>query len=212
MLSETSVTVCMQIRLVFIVITAFMCGALAALLLLQRSGSLEPQAQTAGQALIGGPFKLTDHHGKTVTDQDFRGKFMLVFFGYTYCPDICPTELQVMATALNSLGAEGERITPAFVTVDPQRDTPEQLANYVQSFHPRLVGLTGSAEEIAAVAKAYRVYYAKADGGDTAADYLMDHSAFVYLMGPDGKYVTHFPYGVTADKMAAELSKQLASR
>ena len=147
-----------------------------------------------GEALVGGPFTLTDQNGKRVTDQDFRGKYMLIFFGYTYCPDVCPGELQVMSAALDELGPKGEKIQPIFITIDPARDTPEALKVYVTNFHPRMVGLTGSEADIAAVAKAYRVYYAKAKGAENTPDYLMDHSTILYLMGPDGKFVKHFTY------------------
>ncbi len=199
----------MPLRLVFIVIIAFMVGAMSALLLLREAGDPgAPSQQVSGKALIGGPFSLTDHTGKPVTQDDFKGKLMLVFFGYTYCPDICPAELQVMSAALDALGADAEKVTPVFITVDPARDTVEQMASYVASFHPRLVGLTGSEEAVKQAAKAYRVYYAKA-GDANSPDYLVDHSAFVYLMGRDGNYLTHFSYGTSAEKMAAGIRKHL---
>jgi len=151
----------------------------------------------SGEALVGGPFALTDQNGKRVTDQDFRGKYMLIFFGFTYCPDVCPSELQVMTAALDQLGPAGDKIQPVFITIDPERDTPDAMKLYVANFHPRMVGLTGSPDDIAAVAKAYRVYYAKAKASEGAApgDYLMDHSTILYLMGPDGRFVKHFTYG-----------------
>jgi len=199
----------MPLRLVFIVVIAFMIGAMTALLLLREAGSPgAPSQQVSGKALIGGPFSLTDHTGKPVTQDDFKGKLMLVFFGYTYCPDICPAELQVMSAALDALGADAEKVTPVFITVDPARDTVEQMASYVASFHPRLVGLTGSEEAVKEAAKAYRVYYAKA-GDANSPDYLVDHSAIVYLMGRDGNYLTHFSYGTSAEKMAAGIRKHL---
>lgn len=162
-----------------------------------------PQGPTgSGTALVGGPFTLTNQDGKRVTDQDFRGKYMLIFFGFTYCPDVCPSELQVMSAALDQLGPEADRIQLIFITIDPARDTPEAMKIYVSNFHPRMVGLTGSAEDIAAVAKAYRVYYAKAKGAENSPDYLMDHSIILYLMGPDGKFVKHFTYGTEAKALA----------
>ncbi|MBI1207622.1 MAG: redoxin domain-containing protein [Azospirillum sp.] len=157
---------------------------------------------------IGGPFTLTDHTGRRVTDADFTGRYRLIYFGYTYCPDVCPTELQAMSTALDRLGADGERLQPLFITIDPARDTPAHLADYVALFHPRLIGLTGSAAEIAAAARAYRVYYARPPGGDDQT-YLMDHSSFVYLMGPDGQFLTAFPSGVDPEKMAAGIKARL---
>ncbi len=186
-----------------------MIGALGAMITLRPNTS--GQVRSEGPALVGGPFSLIDPSGRTVTDADFRGKFMLVFFGYTYCPDICPNELGVMTSALNKLGDEAKRVAPIFITIDPERDTPQQLASYVTDFHPQLVALTGSPEAVNAAIKAYRVYAARMKDANSAADYLMDHSAFVYLMGPDGKYVTHLNYGVTADKMADVLKRTLAS-
>ena len=134
---------------------------------------------------------------------------MLVFFGYTYCPDICPTELQVISAALDELGAKGAAIQPIFVTVDPQRDTPEILKTYVSNFHPRLIGLTGTPEAIAAAARAYRVYYSKAPGAD-AENYLMDHSTIIYLMGPDGTFLKHFTYTTDARQLAKELEAAIS--
>ncbi len=169
---------------------------------------LPPAAQ--GVALVGGPFTMTDHNGRRVSEKDFLGKHMLVFFGYTYCPDICPTELQVMTAALDAMGPEGEKIQPVFVSVDPARDTPAVLKSYVENFGPRLVGLTGTADEVAAIAKAYRVYYAKS-GDKDSAEYLMDHSSIIYLMGPDGRFVKHMTYTTDPAKLAEELKEGLAS-
>ena len=163
----------------------------------------------SGVALVGGPFSLVNQDGKRVTEKDFLGNYMLVFFGYTYCPDVCPTELQVMTAALDQLGPEASRIQPVFVSIDPARDTPEVLKAYVANFGPRLMGLTGTAEEVAAIAKAYRVYYAKAGNSTSATDYLMDHSSIIYLMGPDGRFVKHVPYTTDAAKLATELKETL---
>jgi protein SCO1/2 len=167
--------------------------------------------QDAGPT-IGGSFALTDQFGKPRTDGDFRGQYMLVFFGFTNCPDICPIELQTMSDALDQLGADAAKVTPIFITVDPARDTPEALRDYVANFHPRLVALTGSEDAIGAVAKSYRVYYAKATGTDAPsnpADYIMNHFAAVYLMGPDGRYITHFSPGTPAEAMAQGLRDRL---
>lgn len=173
------------------------------------TGSLPRGPIGTGTALVGGPFTLTDHNGKRVTDQDFRGKYMLIFFGFTFCPDVCPSELQVMSAALDELGPKGDKIQPIFITIDPERDTPEAMKIYVSNFHPRLVGLTGSPEDIAAVAKAYRVYYAKAKGTEDKPDYLMDHTTILYLMGPDGKFVKHFTYGTDAKSLAEALRQSI---
>ncbi len=167
------------------------------------------QQQGSGVALVGGPFSLVNQDGRRVTEKDFLGRYMLVFFGYTYCPDVCPTELQVMSAALDQMGPEADRIQPVFVSIDPARDTPEVLKAYVGNFNPRLIGLTGTPEEVATIAKAYRAYYAKAGNAGAATDYLMDHSSIIYLMGPDGRFVKHMPYTTDAAKLATELKETL---
>jgi len=161
-----------------------------------------------GEALVGGPFELIDGDGRTRTDQEFRGRHMLIYFGFTYCPDVCPTELQNMTNALDQLGDAAAAIQPIFISIDPERDTPEVVGAYVDHFHPSMIGLTGSPEAVAAAAKAYRVYYRRADDPN-ASDYLMDHSSIVYLMRPDGKFLTHFSYGTTAEEMAATIRRYL---
>ena len=163
-----------------------------------------------GTALVGGPFTLTDQTGRKVTDKDFRGHYMLVFFGYTYCPDICPTELQVMSAALDNLGAKADAIQPIFITFDPQRDTPEVLKQYITNFHPRLVGLTGTPEEIAVAAKAYRVFYNRLDNTSGPDTYLMDHSTITYLMDKQGKFLKHFSYSTDAAALAQDLEKLIS--
>ncbi|KAB2911702.1 MAG: SCO family protein [Hyphomicrobiaceae bacterium] len=201
-----------NLRLLLLVVAGFVLGGLAALAILPVARErLLPAVtvKTSGQALVGGPFTLTDHTGKRVTDQDFRGRYLLVYFGFTFCPDVCPAGLQVITAALDKLGAKAERITPVFVTVDPERDTPEQMASYVKSFHPRLVGLSGSQAEIDAVAKAYRVYFKKVTDPKSSAGYTMDHSAIMYLMGPDGAFRTHFTHTISVDVLAERLDKLL---
>ncbi|HEX6830674.1 MAG TPA: SCO family protein, partial [Methyloceanibacter sp.] len=185
------------------VIAGFLIGAIAGagVLLLATPQGGQP-VQSSGAALIGGPFSLAGGDGKPVTDRDFRGRYMLIFFGFTHCPDICPAELQVIAQALEQLGDKAKNVVPIFITLDPERDTPEAMANYVKSFGPNFVGLTGSPEAIAAAAKAYRVAYSKVENKESAGDYSVDHSALVYLMDPEGRYVTHFSYGLSADQMA----------
>ncbi|MDJ0948327.1 MAG: SCO family protein [Alphaproteobacteria bacterium] len=169
----------------------------------------QPAVRSTGTAAIGGRFQLTDHMGVRRSDADFRGRNMLLFFGYTNCPDFCPTGLQSMAEALDLLGSDADRIVPIFVTVDPERDTSEVLKAYVGLFHPRLIGLSGSAEEVAAAARVYRVYYAKVPDEEGGDDYLMDHSTFTYLMGPDGRYLTHFRHGTPPAEVAARIRKLL---
>jgi cytochrome oxidase Cu insertion factor (SCO1/SenC/PrrC family) len=162
-----------------------------------------------GVALVGGPFTMVNHKGETVTEKNFLGKPMLLFFGFTYCPDICPTELQVMAAALEQLGDQGNDIQPIFVSVDPARDTPAVMANYVSNFGPRFVGLTGTPEQVEAMASAYRVFFAKQENKKDPANYLMDHSAIVYLMGRDGKFLKHFSYSTDAKALAEGISSAL---
>lgn len=161
-----------------------------------------------GEPLIGGSFTLVDGTGATRTDEDFRGRLMLVYFGFTYCPDVCPTELQAMGQAVDLLGDKANSVQPIFITIDPERDTPQMVGQYVESFHPRMVGLTGTPEQVAAAAKAYRVYYRKAEV-EGSSDYLMDHSSIVYLMGRDGKFLTHFSHGTSPQDMAKGISKHL---
>jgi cytochrome oxidase Cu insertion factor (SCO1/SenC/PrrC family) len=158
---------------------------------------------------VGGPFKLTDHTGRIRTERDFRGQLMLVYFGFTYCPDICPTDLQAIGLALDKLGSDAERVRPLFVTVDPERDTPEHLAEYVPLFHPRLIGLTGSLEAVREAADAYKVYFAKVSIGQEPGDYTVDHSAFIYLMDGDGNYLGFFPPGTSADRMVEIIRPRL---
>jgi cytochrome oxidase Cu insertion factor (SCO1/SenC/PrrC family) len=167
---------------------------------------------TVGTAEIGGPFELVDQTGKTRRDTDFRGRYMLVYFGYTYCPDICPTTLLIMSRALTLLGETApdaaEQVAPLFITVDPERDTVEAMEAYAPNFHPDLVALTGTPDQVAAAAKAYRVYYAKVED-KSSGTYLMDHSSFIYLMGPDGAYLTHFDHLAQPEQIADSLKRYI---
>src|SRR6476620_11889150 len=200
----------MRARLIAFVIAGFLIGAIAgaAVLLVANPQGGQP-VQSSGAALIGGPFSLVGADGKHVTDRNFRGRYMLIFFGFTHCPDICPAELQVIAQALDKLGAQGKKVVPVFVTLDPERDTPQVMGEYEKSFGPNFVGLTGSPEAIAAAAKSYRVAYSQVENNNSAGDYSVDHSALVYLMDPEGRYVTHFSFGLSADQMAEKLEKSL---
>jgi len=157
---------------------------------------------------IGGPFALTDQNGVRRTDAEFRGKLMLVYFGFTYCPDICPTDLQQMALAVDQLGPAGGTVQPVFITVDPARDTVEHLKDYMALFHPRFVGLTGDAAAIRQAARAYRVYYEKVEREDKS-DYTLDHSVFIYLMDRDGRYLGFFPPGTSAERLAETMRSHL---
>ncbi len=182
----------------------------AASVVWMRGGPFGPAGTvtTTGTALVGGPFTLTAHTGERVTPESFRGRYMLIYFGYTYCPDVCPGALQIVSVALDALGEKAEQVQPIFITVDPQRDTVEQMAQYVPYFSDRLIGLTGSEEEIAEAAHAYRVYYARAED-DSSTEYLMDHTSILYLMDPEGNFVAHFPYGTDPDALTKELQKHL---
>lgn len=159
---------------------------------------------------FGGPFTLTDQTGKRVTDGDFRGRFMLVYFGFTRCTDTCPVDLPIIAQALDKIGPLADQVAPLFVTVDPANDTPAVIAPYVAIYHPRLIGLTGSEAEIAAVAKAYKVHRRKlTQSHHGAGEYAVDHGSLTYLMGRDGRFVTLLPHNSGADRLAAILTKYL---
>ena len=168
-----------------------------------------PEPTSMGKALVGGPFSLVDQTGKRVTEKDFLGHYTLVYFGFTNCPDICPSGLQVMSAAIEKLGAKGEQITPIFITLDAARDTPEKLGAYVKSFHPRLVGLSGSAEDLAAAAKAYRVYAQKVEDEKSPGNYSYDHAAIFYLMGKDGTFVTHIPHTTDVDELVRVMNESV---
>lgn len=177
----------------------------------RSSETRQAQTRVSGEALIGGAFTLTDETGATVTDADFRGRAMLVYFGYTYCPDVCPFSLQIMAAALDQLtDEERARIQPILITIDPERDTVEQLAQYVSSpaFPENLTGLTGTPEQIAVAASAYRVAYRRSEGEDES-DYLVDHTSIIYLMDQQGRFVDVFAHGSDPQTMAARLKEFL---
>jgi protein SCO1/2 len=178
----------------------------------------EPPERTAAELMdvvmwgrepIGGPFALVDHTGAPRTDKDFRGRLLLIYFGFTFCADACPIDLQSIGQALDLLGPLAAKVQPLFITIDPEKDTPEQLKSYVEQFHPRLIGLTGDPREIRKVARAYKVYAAKTAPGES--DGLnFDHSSLVYLADAAGKYVGYFPPGTPADRMVEVIREQLA--
>ena len=189
------------IAIAFILLVA---GGLGVTLIWQGTNS----GGAGGKALIGGPFSLVNQSGERVTEKDFEGRFMITYFGYTFCPDFCPLGLSTITEALDLLEEDqADRITPVFFTVDPARDTVEVMADYVANFHPAMVGLTGSDDEIAAAAKAYRIYYAIPNKDEE--DYAVDHSTFIYLMGPNGDYVAHFSHSATPEEVAERLKTEL---
>ena len=165
---------------------------------------------TTEAAAIGGPFQLTDQNGRRRSDLDFRGKLMLIYFGFTYCPDVCPTALTVVTTALDQLGEAADAVAPILITIDPERDTAAVLKDYVAQFSPRYIGLTGTSREIADVARAYRVYYARSPGSG-GAPYLMDHTSLLYLMDQNGRFHTHFTHNNRAEDIVAAVRKLLAN-
>jgi cytochrome oxidase Cu insertion factor (SCO1/SenC/PrrC family) len=180
------------------------------------SDTVEPSAAEliegllSGRAPVGGAFELTDQSGRRRTDADFRGRLVVLYFGYTYCPDVCPTELQSISLALDRLGAAADAVQPIFITVDPERDTPARLAEFVASFHPRLIGLTGSLAEIRKTAIAYRTFFAK-NGTTPAGEYSVDHTGFIYLIGKDGHYLGFLPPGATPDEIADAIRARLGA-
>jgi protein SCO1/2 len=196
----------------------FIALVLAAAPVMHRALAQDPDPARAARLMddlmwsrgtVGGPFALVDQLGNKRTDADFRGKLLLVYFGYTYCPDVCPTDLQQIALAVDKLGAAADEVQPIFISLDPERDTTNVLASYVAFFHPRLIGLTGTAAQIRAVADEYKAYYARHSppGG---GEYLIDHSGFIYLMGRSGEYLGFFPPGTPAERMAEIIGRHLA--
>ncbi|MDE3060142.1 MAG: SCO family protein [Pseudomonadota bacterium] len=173
------------------------------------------QMEMITEPLIGGDFTLTDQNGHAVRASDFRGRIMLVFFGFTHCPDICPVTMANLSQAMTLLGDKADQVAPIFITVDPERDTPPVLADYLSHFDARFVGLTGTSDQIKAVAAAYKSYYADhampiQEGHHHAGEYNVEHSAFIYLMGMDGKYVRLFPNNAEPQDIARGVERVLA--
>ena len=168
------------------------------------------ETRSTGKALIGGPFALVDHTGTARTEKDLLGRFAVVNFGFTNCPDVCPTTLQTISDALELMGPAAQRIRPVFVSVDPDRDTPERLRTYREAFDERILMLTGSEAAVARAAKAYKVGYNRMKPAEDGS-YMVNHTALIYLMGPDGGYITHFPFRIAPDKLAAALKKWVGS-
>lgn len=169
------------------------------------------QAVYRGEADIRSDFTLINHEGQTVTQNDYSGRWQLVFFGFTNCPDICPTTLAYMGSTLDQLGPDAGQVAPLFVTVDPERDTPEVLKDYVANFHPRLIGLTGSTAQVAAAADAFKVYHEKLSDEAASEGYVMAHAGHIYLMAPDGRFEAVFLESAQpAEEMAEQISMRIA--
>ena len=164
----------------------------------------------SGKVAVGGPFSLADMRGKRVSLADFRGNVVILYFGYTFCPDVCPTDLYAIAEMMNLLGAEASRVQPVFVTLDPERDTPATLGPYVESFHPRFVALSGSERETREVATAYKAFFEKVQQPG-ASGYVIDHTAFTYVIDAHGTYAGFFPPGTSGERMAALVRSLLAN-
>lgn len=188
------------IRTFVIIVIGILIGAITTLYQIKQESGSNSQGIVAKS--FGGAFELTDHTGKSVTDKDFTNQYRLIYFGFTYCPAICPTELQKISMALKELGNIGATITPIFITVDPERDTVDVMKNYVSLFHPALIGLTGTQKQIDTAKNAYKIYAAKVQD-DTMNDYTMDHSSFIYFMGPDDTLYRIFKADDTADDIVA---------
>ena len=183
---------------------ALVIGVIAAYAVWEMS---TPQQQQ-GEVTIGGPFSLINQDGKPVTEATYKGKLMLVYFGFTYCPDICPTDVSIMSQAMKQLGTDAAKIVPLFITIDPERDTVQQMKSYLSNFNPPVEGLTGDRKAIDAVIKEYKVYAQKVPRKDVN-DYTMDHSAYMYLMDGNGKYLTHFKHGTAPAEIANEIRGHL---
>ncbi|GMP11556.1 MULTISPECIES: SCO family protein [Bradyrhizobium] len=188
-----------------VIATAFAASLVIGLLIMfWAMGGVSKVAQPAA---IGGPFQLTDQNGKAITDKSLKGKPTLIFFGYTHCPDVCPTSLFEISEVLRALGKDADKVNAVFISVDPERDTPATMKEYLSSFDPHLEGLSGDPAETAKVITSYRVYAKKVPTKD--GDYTMDHTALIYLMDRDGRFVSPFNLKRTPDEAAADLKKYL---
>ena len=211
-------------RKISLAISSLGLAALLVLFIRNFISSPPPNEDTLSVSSIRAEFALTSHNGERVTNQTYSGQYLLVFFGFTYCPDVCPFSLDKMSLALEDIGDIGDKIQPLFITVDPERDTPGEIASYLQSFHPSFIGLTGTAEEIRAAAQSFKVFYRRSqemvDDADEASetssnrgdseDYLVDHSSIIYLMGPDGAFIRHFDPTMTGADIRAKLAQLIA--
>jgi len=195
-------------RVLFLIASLWFCCGVVLAADEQPSATEMMEDLMYGRGSVGGPFTLTDQNGQKRSDSEFRGKLMIVYFGYTFCPDVCPADLMAITQALDALGPSAEGIQPLFITVDPERDAP-LLKDYVAAFHPTLIGLTGSPEEIRKIANAYKAYYRKVPG-ERKGEYSIDHTGVIYLMGRDGEYLGFLPPQTAPEKLTEVLRKYLA--
>lgn len=200
------------IRIIILSIVAFIIGAGWAFWDIRNNpgASIDKGSRSVPVAgvKIGGPFTLTDHNGKVVTDQDYAGSYKLIYFGFTFCPSICPTELQKMTKAMNALGEQSKAVQPLFITIDPERDTVDVMKDYISLFGSRFVGLTGTTDQIGDVLKSYRVFAQKAQ--DPSMDeYTMDHSSFIYFMSPEGDLLAIYRVQDSADTIADDIRRRI---
>ena len=199
-----------QVRLAaWAAVAAVALGALGALVWQAVMPDRRPEPTHRGEADIRSDFSLVDHTGRPVTEADYAGRWQLVFFGFTHCPDVCPTTLAYMADVLDMLGDQADRVAPLFITVDPARDTAPVMAEYVSAFHPRLVGLTGTEEQVTAALQAFKGYAEKVDGPVSPDDYSMAHSGYIYLMTPQGRFIDVFE---ERDQPPKALAREILSR
>jgi cytochrome oxidase Cu insertion factor (SCO1/SenC/PrrC family) len=191
-----------------ILIALLFCGAFASVAEEPQTAAEMMDDLMFGRGTVGGPFTLTDQDGRKRSDSEFRGKLMIVYFGYTFCPDVCPADLMAITQALDALGPEARNIQPIFITVDPERDTGV-LKDYVAAFHPSFIGLTGSPDEIREIANSYKAFYARVPG-ERSGDYSIDHAGVIYLMGRGGEYLGFMPPQTSPGKLKEVLRKYLA--
>lgn len=196
----------MKQRTLIIVIILLSLGA--GLIIAKKPERMSQETST-GEAAIGGGFTLTDQNGNRMSDTNFRGKYMLVFFGFTSCPSICPVGMATLTQVMEQLGEDADKVQPIFITVDPETDTPAQMKKYLANFHPSIIGLTGTPQEIEAAQSAYKVYAARSADKNMPGGYNVDHSGYVYLMDKDGKYLEHFTYDAEPKKLINDIKEAI---
>lgn len=199
-------------RNALLVLLVIVISLSAGLFIVEKQGRIsfgKSQETSTGKAAIGGSFTLTDQNGNQVSDSQFRGRHMLVFFGFTSCPSICPVGMATLTQVMEQLGDDGENVQPIFITVDPETDTPARMKEYLANFHPSIIGLTGTPEQIKAVESAYKVYASKTEDKSMPTGYNVDHSGFIYLMDKNGEYLRHCSYDENPEKLASDIKEAI---